>query len=29
VKILGTEGNWYRISIGNVTGYVSAEYVKQ
>ncbi len=29
VKILGTEGDWYRISIGNVTGYVSADYVSQ
>ena len=29
VKILGTEGNWYRISVGNLTGYVSAEYVSQ
>ncbi len=29
VKILSTDGNWYRISIGNVTGYVSAEYVSK
>lgn len=27
VTILGTEGNWYRISIGDLTGYVSADYV--
>lgn len=29
VKILSTDGNWYRISIGNITGYVSAEYVSK
>ena len=24
--LLGTEGTWYRIQRGNVTGYVSTEY---
>lgn len=27
VTILGEEGNWYRIRIGNTTGYVSKDYV--
>ena len=27
VTILGSEGNWYHISIGDLTGYVSADYV--
>lgn len=25
--VLGTEGDWYQITSGNVTGYVKAEYV--
>ncbi len=24
--LLGTEGTWYRIQTGNITGYVSSEY---
>lgn len=27
-KLLGTEGNWYKVSYGSYTGYVSASYCK-